>query len=220
MGILREEDKIEVKRFFEERLKDKVKILLFTQKINCRFCNETEELLREVSGLSEDKIELDIKNITIEKEEADKYNVDKVPAILILDKDGNDKGIRFFGIPAGYEFASLLESISMVSKGESGLSEEIKEELKKIDKDVHLQVFVTPSCPYCPQMVILSHKFAFENDRIKGEMIEVAEFPELGEAYEVMSVPKTVINDKDFIEGAVPTDHYLNKILEVLNKSD
>ena len=219
MGILREEDKIEVKKFFNERLKDRVKILIFTQKINCRFCNETEQLLKEITELADGKIELDIKNFATEKEEAEKYNIDKVPAIVILDKDGKDRGIRFFGIPAGYEFASLLEAISMVSKGESGLSEEIKEKLKEIDKDLHLQVFVTPSCPYCPQMVVLSHKFAFESDKIRGDMIEVSEFPELGEIYEVMGVPKTIINNKTFIEGAVPVSHYLGKILEVLEST-
>jgi len=220
MGILMEEDKIEVKRFFDKRLKDKVKILIFTQKINCRFCNETEELLKEIAELSDGRIELSIKNFAIEREEAEKYNIDKVPAIVILDKDGKDRGIRFFGIPAGYEFASLLEAISMVSRGDSGLSEEIKEKIKEIDKDVHLQVFVTPSCPYCPQMVVFSHKFAFESDKIKGDMIEVSEFPELGEVYRVMGVPKTIINNKTFIEGAVSVSYYLNKILEVLKETE
>ncbi|MEO0299799.1 MAG: thioredoxin family protein [candidate division WOR-3 bacterium] len=217
MALLRDEDKREIKKYFNERLKDEVKLLIFTQKINCRFCNETEELLKEIAELSDGKIILEIKNYAIDKEDAFKYGIDKVPAIVILDKDGNDKRIRFFGIPAGYEFASLLEAISMVSRGDSGLSEEIKEKIREIDKDMHLQVFVTPSCPYCPQMVVLSHKFAFENEKIRGDMIEVSEFPELAELYEVMGVPKTVINNRTFIEGAVSVKDYLRRILEVLN---
>ncbi|MEN3045610.1 MAG: thioredoxin family protein [Candidatus Hydrothermales bacterium] len=216
MGILREEDRIEVKKYFNKNLRDKVKLLVFSQRINCRFCHETEELLKELAELSDGKMELSIKNFAIEKEEAQKYSVDKVPAIVVLDKDGVDRGIRFFGIPAGYEFASLLEAITMVSKGESGLSEDVKEKLRAIDKEVHLQVFVTPSCPYCPQMVVLSHKFAYESEKIRGDMIEVTEFPELGELYEVMGVPKTIINNKTFIEGAVSLREYLRRIFEVL----
>ncbi|MEN3044866.1 MAG: thioredoxin family protein [Candidatus Hydrothermales bacterium] len=216
MGILREEDKIEVKKYFSKNLRDKVKLLVFSQRINCRFCHETEELLKEIAELSDGKIEISIKNFAIDKKEVEKYNIDKVPAIVILDKDDIDRKIRFFGIPAGYEFASLLEAIVMVSKGESGLSEDVKEKLKEIDKDVHLQVFVTPSCPYCPQMVVLSHKFAYESERIRGDMIEVSEFPELGEIYEVMGVPKTIINNKTFIEGAIPLREYLKRIFEVL----
>lgn len=217
MALLRDEDRREVKNYFNERLKDEVKLLLFTQKINCRFCNETEELLKEISELSDGKILIEIKNFAIDKDDIRKYNIDKVPAIVILDKDGNDRRIRFYGIPAGYEFASLLEAISMVSKGDSGLSEDIKEKIKEINEDMHLQVFVTPSCPYCPQMVVLSHKFAFENEKIRGDMIEVSEFPELAELYEVMGVPKTVINNKTFIEGAVSVRDYLKRILEVFN---
>lgn len=218
MALLKDEDKREVKNYFSQRLNNKVKLVLFTQKINCRFCNETEELLKEITDLSDSKIELEVYNFANQKEEAEKYGIDKVPAIVVLDDEEKDYGIRFYGIPAGYEFASLLEAISTVSQKESGLDEETKEKIKSIDKEVHIKVFVTPSCPYCPQMVVLSHKFAFENSKIKGDMIEVSEFPELGEIYGVMGVPKTIINDKEFIEGAVPVNAFVDKIKETIKQ--
>ena len=56
-----------------------------------------------------------------------------------------DYGIRFFGIPSGYEFNSLIESILMIGKGESGLTEKTKQELKELKTPFHFQVFVTPT---------------------------------------------------------------------------
>src|SRR5690606_36762162 len=70
--------------------------------------------------------------------------------------------------------------------------------------DVHLQVFVTPTCPYCPRAVVLAHAMAIASDRVRADMVEATEFPHLSMKYNVMGVPRTVINDREFVEGAVP----------------
>jgi alkyl hydroperoxide reductase subunit AhpF len=69
--------------------------------------------------------------------------VDKAPAIAVIGK--KDYGIRMFGIPSGYEFGSLIESIKLVSEGESGLSAETKKQVAKLTKPVKIQVFITPT---------------------------------------------------------------------------
>lgn len=141
MGFIRDSDK----PFIKEKLKalrSGVALSYFTQEIECDFCRETRELLEELSAL-DDKIKLQIFDFKNNRAEVDKYGIDKIPATVIA--NGNDYGIRFYGIPAGYEFSSLLEAIVMVSQGESNLSAESKRLLKEIKTPVHLQVFVTPT---------------------------------------------------------------------------
>ena len=98
--------------------------------------------MTELSELS-DKLELEVYNFQIDKEQVAQYKVDKVPAIVI--EGQKDYGVRYYGIPAGYEFASLLEAITAVSKGESGLTPESKEKVGTLDRALHIQVFVTPT---------------------------------------------------------------------------
>ncbi|MGH7972291.1 MAG: protein disulfide oxidoreductase, partial [Limisphaerales bacterium] len=79
----------------------------------------------------------------LDKEKVAEYAVDKVPATVI--RNGRDYGIRYYGMPAGYEFSTVLDAILDVSKGESGLAEESRETLSQLSQPVHLEVFVTPT---------------------------------------------------------------------------
>lgn len=116
---------------------------MFTQEIECQICRDTRKLLKELTETSH-KIKLEILNFVIDKDKADAIQIDKIPAIAILEGD-KDFGIRYYGIPSGYEFASLLEVIKMVETGFVDLSEELINKVKPIDKPVHLQVYVTPN---------------------------------------------------------------------------
>ncbi len=207
--------KSELQKHFSVLTK-KVKIVFFTQELECQFCRETRTLLTELSGVT-DKIELEIKNFVVDKTDTEKFGIDKIPATVILDENGKDFGIRFYGIPSGYEFTSLLEAIILVGTGEINMSPGVIEKVKAIDKPVHLQVFVTPTCPYCPRAVITAHKFAYLNDNIKAEMVEATEFPHLSNKYNVRGVPRTVINENDYVEGAAPEDMVYDKIISSLS---
>lgn len=193
-------------------LNREVKLVMFTQELECMYCRETRTLLEELVQTS-DKLKLEVYNFVVDKEKADELGIDKIPAIAIMEGD-KDFGIRYYGIPSGYEFASLLEDIKMVGTGLIDLSDDLIEKVKSIDKDVHLQVYVTPTCPYCPRAVIAAHKFAYLSPKIKADMVEATEFPHLARKYNVMGVPRTVINENDFIEGAVPEEMLLEKIYE------
>ena len=145
MPLLKEQDRQHLIQEFRG-LKDPVKLLMFTQELECQYCRETRMIAEEVAELS-NSISLEVYNFITDKEVAEKYAIDKIPAIAIL-KDGNqpkDYGIRFYGIPSGYEFSSLIEDIMMVSHGESGLSEASKAQVAALTKPVHIQVFVTPT---------------------------------------------------------------------------
>lgn len=106
----------------------------------------------------------------------------------------------------------MLEDIIDVSKGKSRLKENIKDEIKKINENLHIQVFVTPTCPYCPIMVHLAHQIAIENEKITADMVEVIEFPHLAQKYNVMGVPKIVINEMREVVGAIPEEILIEEI--------
>jgi glutaredoxin-like protein len=190
-----------------------VVIKYFTQEMECQFCKETKELLQELEKNSA-SIKLEIFDFVKDKSEAQKYGIDKIPAAVVM--GDTDRGIRFYGIPAGYEFGTLVEAIKMVSNGKADLSQESKTFLDGLKKDIHLQVFVTPTCPYCAGAVVLAHQMAFYSDRVKADMVEATEFPHLSQKYQVMGVPKTVINEKTFQEGAAPENVIIEKIKSVL----
>lgn len=211
MSMLKERDKEEIKKRFAE-LKNPVKLINFTQTLECMYCNETRALIEEVGELSE-FIDVQVYNFIEDKAMAEKFGIDKIPATIVMGE--KDYGIRLYGIPSGYEFSTLLEDIIMVSNKESGLAPETKQKLAEIKDPLHLQVFVTPTCPYCPSAVLLAHKFAMENDNITGDMVEATEFPHLANKYSVMGVPKTVANDKDAAEGAVPEQYLLDRVLNL-----
>jgi glutaredoxin-like protein len=221
MALISEKDAEHLRKEFESELESPVKLVMFTQTVECQFCAETRQIVEEIAGLS-DKITAEIYNFVTDKATADLYGIDKIPAIAVLrSEDGEEKdyGVRFYGIPSGYEFTSIVEDVMDVSKGQSGLQPRTKEALAKIEEPVHFQVFVTPTCPYCPQAVRLAHQMAIESDLIRADMVEAIEFPHLANRYAVYGVPRTVINEKAHQEGAVPEPMMLAKLLEALGEA-
>jgi glutaredoxin-like protein len=177
------------------------------------FCRETRQLLEEVAALS-DKIGLRVFDLKAEAAKAAAARVDKIPATIL--SGARDYGIRFFGIPSGYEYASLIDGLIDVSRGASSLAPATKEALQAVDREVHIQVFITPTCVYCPRAVRLAHQFALESAFITADMIESQEFPKLSDAFKVRGVPKTVVNGKLSIEGAVSEEVVLETVLKAL----
>ena len=141
MSLIRDDDALEI----QERLKgliNPVKLVHFTQELNLDYGREARQLLEELVALS-DKLSLEVYNFLLDKDKVSEFSVDKVPATVV--RNGKDYGIRFYGLPAGYEFVTLLDAILSVSQGDSGLKPENKERLAMVNQPVHLQVFVTPT---------------------------------------------------------------------------
>lgn len=216
MSLLKENDRQHLIEEFKS-LQQPVKILVFTQETECQYCRETRLIAGEIADLS-DKISLEIYDFMADQVVAEQYGIDKIPATIIMrgGETPKDYGIRYYGIPSGYEFSSLIEDIRMISGGESGLSAETKAELAALSQPLHLQVFVTPTCPYCPQAVRLAHQLALESDLVRADMVEAIEFPHLSMKYQVQGVPRTVINDAVHLEGAAPEFMLLEKIREAV----
>ena len=192
-------------------VKSPVTLKMFTQDFDCEACNGTRQIIEEVADLS-DLISVEVHDFAAESDLARSLGADKVPAIFVLDADRRDRGIRFFGIPAGYEFTSLIEAIVLVGTGDSALEDDTRKFLDALQTPLHLQVFVTPTCPHCPRAVMLAHQLAYASDKVTADMVEVTEFPHLGQKYDVMGVPRTVINEHAYLEGAAPEQVLLEKL--------
>lgn len=219
--LLDEEIRGQVREVFEQLDQD-VAVLYFGKQNDCETCDDTLQLLQEVTGLS-DKLSLAVYDLDTDADIARQYHVDKTPGIVIAAKDGDtitDYGVRYAGIPAGHEFSSLIHDLVLVSGRDSGLSQETRDLLKGIEQPVHMQVFVTPTCPYCPRAVVLAHQMAMESPYIQAEMVEAIEFPELSERFGVSGVPQTTINEgAGTVVGAVPESHLLAEILRATRKN-
>lgn len=216
MSLLKETDRQHLMKEFAA-LQEPVKLLVFTQEVECQYCSDTRLIAEELASLS-DKISLEIYDFVADRSVVEQYGIDKIPAVLVMrgGEQPKDYGIRYYGIPAGYEFSSLISDIMMVSRGDSGLSAEAKAYLAALDKPLHLQVFVTPTCPYCPPAVHLAHQLAFESEWVRADMVEAIEFPHLSMRYQVQGVPRTVINETAHLEGAAPEGMLLTKIKATL----
>jgi glutaredoxin-like protein len=215
MSMIGEKDRKTVKDRLAKLVRP-VKAVVFTQEMECQFCSETRGLMQELAGLT-DKLQVEVKDFLGDAAEAKRLGVDKIPAIVLLGEGDKDYGVRFYGIPAGYEFVSLLESLEMVSKGDSGLAPATREKLKGLKKPLNLQGFVTPTCPYCPRAVVLAFKLAMESPLITASMVEATEFPHLANKYQVSGVPHTVIGESPQpMIGAYPEPAAVDLILNAV----
>jgi len=216
MPLLNEEVKEQVKQQLAD-VADSVRLVMFTQEFECEYCSETRQLVEEVAGLSE-QVTAEIYDFVADEDKAEELGIDKIPAIAVIGEE--DYGIRFYGIPSGYEFTSLLEAIHIAARGEPDLNDETIEFLSELNEPVHIQVFVTPTCPYCPQSVVLGHQMAVASSLVQADMVEAQEFPHLATKYQVMGVPRTVINESVHIEGASPESMVVERLEEALGTEE
>jgi len=218
-ALLNDEIRDQVKGAFAQ-LSNPVEVLFFGRQGDCEYCDQTLQLVEEVSELS-DKLHLSAYDVESDAELASKYYVDKTPGLVITARDGDrlvDFGVRYAGVPSGHEFSSLIQDIILISRRDSGLSQQPRDLLADLTEPVSLQVFVTPTCAYCPQAVILAPQMAMESPMVQAEMVAAMEFPELSSKHGVSGVPQTTINDgAGNVVGAVPEQQLLAEIIRSIN---
>jgi glutaredoxin-like protein len=195
-------------------LKEKVNIVYFTQELECGICHETRQFLDEFCSLS-DKLTLTSFNFVTEKEKVSFYGIERIPGIALLDAKDNDTRIRFYGLPAGYEINSFISALLEVSGVKIPLPNGIEERIKKINKQILIQVFVSLTCPYCPDAVHMAHRLALENPLISAEMIDTAAFTPLAIKHNITGVPKTIINGNVELTGLQPIESLVEAIEKV-----
>ncbi len=195
-------------------LENDVTIHFFSQEMECGTCKDAREFLNEFMELS-DKLHLKNYEFVKDKEKSEAFGIDKIPAIVVTDKDDKNRGVKFYGIPAGYEINSFIASLMEASGKSEALPEDIKKRIEAINKKIHIQVFVTLSCPYCPQAVATAHRLAYENDNISADMVDSSTFFYLANKYNIQGVPKVIINETHTMEGAQPITEFLNVLEKI-----
>ena len=205
---------------------------------------QTRLLLEELAGLSP-RLHLEVHNPRSEPDLARALGVERSPALLIRPWEGAAPGpdgapaagaagatgaedptgggpagtpsgnVRFFGLPSGYEFATILEDIIDVSRRQTRLSPATRERLAGLTGPLHLRVFVTPTCPHCPSVARLAHQLAMESPAVTADVIEANEFPALSAEFAVQAVPKTVVSGGngtvEFL-GAMPEARFVDEV--------
>jgi glutaredoxin-like protein len=210
MSLIPDEHREHVKNELAENLVNPVRLIMFTQQLECQLCLQTKQLVTEIAGLN-DKVQAEVHDFVADAELAKQFGVDKIPAVVLVGR--RDYGVRLYGLPYGYEFQTLMSALKVVSRGTTDLSEETKLKLQTVRTPVHIQVFVTLTCPHCPAAASMAHKFAIENELIKADVIDAGEFPQLASKYGVMGVPKIIINEQIELVGAVPENIFLDHVL-------
>ena len=142
MALLTEEVTGELREAFAG-LVNPVRLVVFSQALAEPLSEEVRHLVEELAGLDE-RLSAESRNFVIDGERAKELGIERIPAIAVLGET-QDYGVRFYGLPTGYEFGSLLEAILDVSRGSSGLSDETRAGLAALDKDVRVRVFSTPT---------------------------------------------------------------------------
>jgi glutaredoxin-like protein len=210
MSLIPDDKKDLLRNEFKEKMENPVKIVMFTQEIECKFCSDTRQLAQEMATLS-DKITVEVYDFVVNADKAKEYCIDKIPALAVI--GAKDYGVRIYGIPYGYELQTLIEAVVNVSRGRTDISDKTKAILAEVKASVHIQVFVTLTCPHCPVAAAVAHKLAIESPMIRADVIDASEFPQLAQKYSVIGVPKIVINEKVEFVGAFNEDLFAEHVL-------
>ncbi len=207
-----EETKEALREAFSD-MKEPVKALVFTSEDpSCMYCKDTVDLMKLFEETSSGKFSVEVYEKEKHKEIFQKYNVSRVPTVLLL-----DGLIRYTGIPGGEEARGFVETVIRISQGESGLRKSTKESLKKLTGYAYIEVIVTPSCPYCPYAAVLANMFAFEaGGKIVSNIVDAVENPDIADKYGISAVPAIIVNGTLIFVG-VPRESEL--LREVINRA-
>jgi glutaredoxin-like protein len=227
MGIIGAEDAAQLKDVFAQQLTRDVTLVHYTQResriivpgvVPCATCRDNLQLLEELVEFS-DHLALEVHDFKGEAELAADAGIDKIPATVVRAADGGERA-RFFGVPSGYEFTTLLEDILEVGGGGSQLSPKTEAALAGLEGDVHIQVFVTPTCPYCPAAVRMGHALALASPRVTADMVMATEFPHISQRYAVMAVPKVVVNETRSFEGVMAEELFVEQVVNAASGAE
>jgi len=183
-------------------------IFLFTDEGRNQPFNQAAREVLEVLHRVSSKVQF--KEYDLGHEQARKWKVQSSPTLLF---DPDRYKARWLGAPIGEETRTLIIALQMLGYRSAGLSEDSRRILKKITSPRHIKVFVSPTCPYCPQQAINALNAAFERpDMISLEIIDIQANPDLARKYGAQSVPQVFANDKLIAMGAQPEELFMSSL--------
>ena len=218
-ALIPAQEKSRLKRDFRKHIKSDVGLRFYTQRPSpiaipgreCRYCAQVQQLLEELAGLSP-RLKLETVDFHAEPAMAREDGITRIPATVLGTESGGRA--RFFGLPLGYGLPVLIDSIKSVSRGATRLSVNTRKQLRRVNRPVHLQVFVTPASEVSAGMALLAHAMAVESTNITADVIEAEEFPDLARRYGLRQVPLTIINEFATVNGMIGESEFLEKVMQ------
>jgi thioredoxin reductase (NADPH) len=188
-----------------EQLPNAIDLYLFTAKGHeDAFTHANRQVIRAFRELS---AKITLREYDLDHELARKWNVTSSPTLVIAP---DQYAIRWLGAPMGEEARTFLEILIMVGLGKSQLSDQSVNVIKKIDSPRNVKVFVSPTCPYCPQQAVNAVKAAIAMpDQVSLEIIDIQSEPEIANQYAAQSVPQAFANDILIGQGAQPEEVFV-----------
>ena len=205
-----EETKEALREAFKE-LVEPVECLIFVSRTeHCHYCEDTIDLFRLLEETSNGKIKVKVYYKEENPELFDKYNVDRIPTVILA-----DGLIRYTGIPAGEEVRGVVETLIRISSGNSGLDEDtIKSLREELRGKAYIEVIVTPTCPYCPYAALLANMFAYvSGGKIISDIVEALENPDIADEYGVTAVPAVIVNGNMEFVGVPQEEDLLKAVI-------
>jgi thioredoxin reductase (NADPH) len=210
--IIPDDVKKVIRETFQEGLKDEVVLEVYTKAgTNDQFNEAAVSLIKALATLT-DKLKVSFH--LVGDKQAVKRNVTRSPTILIAP----DKyRIRYTGAPVGEEGRSFLVALMMASTGKPLLTDP---SVKKIGEDLRekrdIQVFISPTCPYCPQQVLSAFSAAIlKPDLVTAEAVEIYENQDLAESLGSLAVPQTFMNSTFTGAGLQPEPLFVESLLSL-----
>ncbi|MDA4121836.1 MAG: thioredoxin family protein [Thaumarchaeota archaeon] len=209
--LIGKEDATEIGRLFASKLAGEVELWLFVSKKTDSNCEQSKRLLEEVASLNE-KLHLHVFDVDAEPGRAKEMRADLAPTTIVMASNG--ARLYYVGTPGGRQLKSLVEDIIDASRGRAEMDRDALNTIRRVEAETVIKVFVTPFCAYSPSVVRVAHRFAIENPHVVAMMIETVEFPELVKRYNIVGVPRTVINERLVFDGAPSEKAFAEKVLE------
>jgi thioredoxin reductase (NADPH) len=194
-----------------EKLPHEIPIHMFVERgRDDIFAQTNRQIVRAFRELTS---KITFREYPLDHESARKWNVDRSPTLLIAPERVN---IRWIGAPLGEEGRTFLETLIFVGLGKSNLNDQTLKVLKKIDSPRQVKVFVSATCPYCPQQAVNAIRTAIESpDRVSVEIIDIQCAPDLADQYAAHSVPQTFANDILIGQGAQSEEVFALSLLKM-----
>lgn len=189
--------------------------LILPSGIGCATCSDAREIAQALQAAAPEHISLEEIDVTAGGESL----VEEVPT-LTIGEPGEAHRIRYQGLPAGLEFATVVDTILRVSAGEPDLAPETEERLEAVTEPIEIMVFATPTCGYCPQAVSLANRMAMVSPRVTSLIVASNEFPDLSRRFGVQGVPQMVVNRRGVFVGALPEPDFVDATLELAGTND
>ena len=203
-SVLREKTSAKLKDFFQNIPRDILFVLFTRQGKNEPFNQAAKEVIHAFQQMSP---RIKLQEYDLGHAEAKKLKILFSPTILL---DPEHYHIRWMGAPVGEETRTFVEAISMMGYGKRHLSESSLKLLKGIDSQRHIKLFVSPTCPYCPQQAVNALKAALERPELVSlEIIDIQAYPEMARRYSAQSVPQAYVNEKLIARGAQPEELFM-----------